>query len=168
MAQRKSEYVRMERDTYVTPRWVYEALYAVEDFEQPWDPAPADPSFDFFEINDDPRDIVTNPPFKLAEKFCRHALCLTARKVALLLPLAWDSAKSRRDLFEQRPFKAKYTLFKRIRWENLEQKKNGPSQNHAWFVWDWQYYDKPFLGYLPLSEKHSQFSDAHHQREERR
>ena len=101
------------------------------------------------------KSIVTNPPYSngLAEKFVRHALSLTrlhAGKVAMLLPHAWDTAKGRRDLFETHPaFKAKYTLTKRIRWENLEQKANGPSSNHAWFVWDWRHSGPATLGYLP-------------------
>jgi hypothetical protein len=153
MSVRNSEYARIEGDTYVTPRWVYDALFEVERFEAPWDCAPVDSQWNFLAVQDAVmRDIVTNPPFSLAEKFIRHALSLTevnARKVAMLLPIAFDAAKTRRDLFEGRPFKAKYTLTKRIRWENLEQKKNGPSSNHAWYVWDWAYDGMPFLGYLP-------------------
>jgi len=101
------------------------------------------------------RSIITNPPFShgLAEKFVRHALHLTEDvngKVAMLLPHAWDTAKGRRDLFAEHPaFKAKHTLTRRIRWENLKQKANGPSSNHAWFVWDWKHSGPPTLGYLP-------------------
>lgn len=101
------------------------------------------------------RSIITNPPYSngLAEKFVRHALKLTEPvkgKVAMLLPLAWDSAKTRQDLFKEHPaFAAKYTLTRRIRWENLEQKKNGPSQNHAWYVWQWGNTRPPLCGYLP-------------------
>lgn len=102
------------------------------------------------------RSILTNPPYSngLAEKFVRHALDLTKPvngKVAMLLPLAFDSAKGRRDIFANHPaFKAKYILTQRIRWANLEQKKNGPSQNHAWFVWDWAKPEgPPIKGYLP-------------------
>ena len=101
------------------------------------------------------RSIITNPPYSngLAEKFVRHALALTEPvkgKVAMLLPLAWDSAKGRRDLFKEHPaFKAKYILTRRIRWVNLDQKKNGPSQNHAWYVWDWTHSGPPTLGWLP-------------------
>ena len=157
MAQRCSEYERIEGDTYVTPKWVYEALYEVEDFSNPLDVAPVNSDLDFLSMAVNfGRDIVTNPPFRLAEQFIRHALEVERHvqgKVAMLLPLAFDSAKTRRDLFEQPPFKAKYTLTKRIRWENLEQKKNGPSSNHAWFVWDWQYKGKPFLGYLPTQQR---------------
>ena len=109
------------------------------------------------------RAIITNPPYSngLAEKFVRQALKITAPrnpdnsnkdggKVAMLLPHAWDTAKGRRDLFAEHPaFKAKYTLTRRIRWVNLEQKANGPSSNHAWFVWDWKHSGPPTLGYLP-------------------
>lgn len=106
--------------------------------------------------------IVTNPPgysrkkgetVSLAERFVRHALDLTkpaSGKVAMLLPLAWDTANSRRDLFDEHPaFKIQHVLTKRIRWANLPQKKNGPSQNHAWFVWDWSHEGPHLKGYLP-------------------
>ncbi len=153
MAQRNSEYERIPGDLYVTPQWVWDALYEVEEFKGAWDCAPVDSAYDFLGVyTTDSRKIATNPPFNLSEKFVRHALALTkghAGAVAMLLPMAWDTAKGRRDLFEQAPFKAKYTLTKRIRWENLEQKKNGPSSNHAWFVFDWTYTGRPFLGYLP-------------------
>jgi hypothetical protein len=148
MSQRNSEYARIEGDTYVTPQWVFDALYSVEQFFEPVDVAPVDAKYDFLtqEWVCFPAEIVTNPPFKLAEVFCRRAIN-GASKVAMLLPHAFDTAKGRVDLWGE-PFKAKYTLTKRIRWENLEQKKNGPSMNHAWFVWDQTYEGKPFLGHL--------------------
>lgn len=152
MSQRKSEYARIEGDTYVTPKWVFDALYSVEEFANPWDCAPINATFNFLELQDDFEEIVTNPPFKLADEFCHHALKWTHAlngKVAMLLPHAFDTAKGRWWLFDAPPFKAKYTLRQRIRWENLAQKKNGPSMNHAWFVWDWKYHGKPFLVYLP-------------------
>jgi hypothetical protein len=147
MAERNSEYARQDGDTYVTPKWVYEALYEVE----PWangafDCAPVNAEFDFLKHDWMAPTIATNPPFSLGEEFCRHALCVSL-KVAMLLPHAFDTAKGRVDLWGE-PFKAKYVLTKRIRWENLEQKKNGPSSNHAWYVWDWTYRDKPFMGWL--------------------
>lgn len=165
MAQRHSEYERIDGDLYVTPRWVYEALYEVEPWAMDaWDCAPINHVEDFLGTTcitkDGDKHIATNPPFSLAEKFVRHALHLTRPtrpdhhhgKVAMLLPMAWDTAKGRTDLFRGRTFKAKYTLTKRIRWENLEQKKNGPSSNHAWFVWDWRNHNLPTMGWLPLEE----------------
>jgi hypothetical protein len=91
-----------------------------------------------------PFAIITNPPYgpqgKLAEAFTRLAVGMTqplAGIAAMLLPVDWDAAKGRRDLFEDFPgHVTKITLIDRIRWTNLPQSKSGPSQNHAWFVWD--------------------------------
>jgi hypothetical protein len=150
VTEKHSGWMRQPGDTYVTPAWCYDAIYSVEDFNQPWDCAPVEATFDFLETSGPCTDIVTNPPFRLSVEFVRHALeRVDGGKVAMLLPMEWDAAKTRRDLFEDQPFKAKYTLVQRIRWTNLPQRKNGPSKNHAWFVWDWQYEGKPFLGYLP-------------------
>jgi hypothetical protein len=54
-------------------------------------------------------DIVTNPPYNLAEEFVRHALRITKRgeKVAMLLRNEWDCAFNRADLFTDEPFKLK-------------------------------------------------------------
>ena len=152
MAERNSEYARLPGDSYWTPQWVYDALFEVEEFNNPWDCAPRDADFDFLEHRCGVREIATNPPYSLAEKFILHSLAVTkssSGKAAMLLPMAFDAANGRRNLFEFRPFKAKYVITRRIRWENLPQKKAGPSQNHAWFVWDWFYRGKPTLGYLP-------------------
>lgn len=149
MSRRNSGYARMPRDTYITPRWVYEALYSVEPWAaDAWDCAPINADFDFLSTKDRPARIATNPPFNLADEFCRKALWC-ADQVAMLLPIQFDCAKGRRDLFAQnRRFKAKYTITQRIRWENLEQKKAGPSTNHAWYVWGEKSEYRPHLGWL--------------------
>lgn len=175
MSQRHSEYALIEMDEYYTPAWVTVALLSKRQFPGViWEPAPGEGHMvealtvegqqvtttvsDFLNIATPPmgtRSIVTNPPYSggLAEGFIRHALDLMRDrkgKVAMLLPIAFDSAKSRRDIFaDHAAFAAKYTLTKRIRWTNLEQKKNGPSQNHAWFFWDWRNSGRPICGYLP-------------------
>jgi hypothetical protein len=144
MAQRHSNYARKADEAYWTPRWVYDALYSVETFKAPWDCAPRNADFDFLEMKIPPsRHIVTNPPYgaggKLAERFVRHALSAArgGYKVAMLLPMGFDAAKGRIDIFRDCPtFHCKIVLLTRIRWENLAQKKAGPSQNHAWYVWD--------------------------------
>lgn len=153
----------MPGETYVTPEWTWKALYSVEPWARlAFECCPAHADFDFREkTHISERDVASNPPYgrqkgqakSISEQITRHALELTraARgRVAMLLPMAWDAAKGRRDLFEHYPFKAKYVVLRRIRWTNLEQKKSGPSGNHAWFVWDWTHEGAPFLGYLPL------------------
>lgn len=112
---------------------------------------------DFFSCDPLPgfaHNIVTNPPFAQSDAFVRRALELTrpyAGKVAMLLPANWLTAKKRRDLFinDHHNFKAVYFLTRRIRWANIEQKKNGPSTNHAWYVWDWEGHATPTIGWLP-------------------
>jgi hypothetical protein len=43
---------------------------------------------DFFDLDFDFPNIVTNPPFKLAEQFYRHARDRTAGKTAMIFPVA--------------------------------------------------------------------------------
>lgn len=101
---------------------------------------------DFLKSTGTAPNIVGNPPYgvqgRLAVQFIEHSLELTrlrVGKVAMLLRVDFDSANGRRHIFKDHPaFLAKYTLTKRIRWANLEQSKSGPTENHAWFVWDWQ------------------------------
>lgn len=150
MAQRHSEYPRQDADLYVTPGWVYECLYQVEPWaRQAWDCCPINSNVDF--LTTSPQwmvNIATNPPFSIAEKIIRHALAPKVHsKIAMLLPHAFDAAKGRVDLWDP-PFKIKYTLTSRIRWENLVQKKAGPSMNHAWYVWDLGYDGPPMMGWI--------------------
>lgn len=97
-------------------------------------------------------NFVTNVPYgfhgHLAVKFIRKMLALTeplGGKVAVLLRVDFDSAGGRRPIFASHPaFAAKYALTQRVRWSNmpLVYDKKGrlmePTDNHAWFVWDWQ------------------------------
>lgn len=115
---------------------------------------------DFFDIEElpDGGSIITNPPYgalgQLAAQIIRRCLELThpgGGKVAMLLRVDFDSASTRADIFGDHPaFAAKYALTRRVRWANLEQRSNGPSWGHAWFVWDWQRRaGAPVYGYLP-------------------
>ena len=100
-------------------------------------------------------DVVANPPYdydggrggKLALHFIEHSLELTKRhrrRVCMLLPADFDSAKTRKHVFEDCPqFAVKLTLQNRIRWFNGK----AGSTNHAWFVWDWQHRGPPVIKY---------------------
>lgn len=85
--------------------------------------------------------IITNPPYDQAEAFVANALDLMAAEgglVAMLLKVDWDSAKTRRRFFADCPaFARKIVLLDRIHWFDPEPDKAGPSENHAWYVWDW-------------------------------
>lgn len=105
-----------------------------------------------------PENIITNPPFgiggRLAVSFIERAIEETRAqggKVAMLLPLAFDSAKGRKRVFSDCPeFSGKYVLTKRIRWANLEQKAAGPMENHQWCIWDHRRNrsSDPFIRYI--------------------
>jgi hypothetical protein len=142
VSERNSEYKRQPADTYVTPGWVWDALYEVESWARTaFDCCPENASFDFLTHNGPYHRIATNPPYNIADKIVRHALALTKPnmgRVAMLLPMAFDCAKGRVDIFRDHPaFDRKLVLMRRIRWANLPQSKAGPSMNHAWFVWKW-------------------------------
>lgn len=89
-------------------------------------------------------DILTNPPFGyrtglLALAFIEEALHRTEfhrGKVCMLLHADYDSAKTRRHVFEHRAFARRYVLTERVQWANLEHVERS-STNHCWFVWDW-------------------------------
>ncbi len=108
------------------------------------------------------RNVITNPPYgtrlKLAQKFVEHALAITkvfGGKVAMLLPVTFDSGKTRRHLFVDHPaWKKKIVLTDRIAWANIEE-TNGSSTDHAWFIWDWDNEEDPITVYqkIPKPEK---------------
>jgi hypothetical protein len=154
MAVRHSEYDRIAGDFYETPSWVWLALWDVEPWARDaWDCAP-DPliaDFDFLAMESLPTaDLSSNPPYgRLAEKFIRHALRLTsphAGRVAMLLPVTYDCAQTRVDLFGQ-PFARKWIITRRISWANLTHVAC-PSSNHAWYVWQHGYTGLPTMGWL--------------------
>lgn len=88
-----------------------------------------------------PQVIITNPPFTRAAQFLAHALEVTeasAGSVVFLLPFGFDAARGRAGLTGHHPaFAAKVTTSQRIRWSNLPQKENGPSGDHALFIYEW-------------------------------
>lgn len=91
--------------------------------------------------------IATNPPYQkdLVEAFIRKALALMKPvngRVSMLLRVDFDSAKTRADIFADHPaWCEKLVLTKRIMWFEPPPgaKRHGPSENHAWFTWDWRY-----------------------------
>ena len=95
--------------------------------------------------------IVTNPPYgKLAEAFIRQALRLTepvGGMIAMLARNEYDSANTRKGLFDGPPFACKITLTKRPRWS--DENVASPRHNFAWYVWDWQHVGPSHLLHAP-------------------
>ena len=99
-------------------------------------------------------DIVTNPPFGdrrglMTLRFIEHALHVTAperRRIAMLLPIDFDSGKTRRHVFEHSAFTLKLVLLDRIKWFD----GRSGSTNHCWCVWDWRNRKPPTIKYARI------------------
>lgn len=86
--------------------------------------------------------IITNPPYgkrnKMAEVFIEKGLerLRSGGFMALLLPVDFDSGKTRRRFFADcRHFAGKIVLTKRINWFAGEESGNGNTENHAIYLW---------------------------------
>jgi len=96
-------------------------------------------------------NIITNPPFKLAEKFARHAVRLASRKVALLARLGWLEGRGRRRMFEQVPlarvwvFSARLPMMHRVGYVGAT---SSSAIAFAWYVFEHGYDDAPKIGWL--------------------
>lgn len=105
----------------------------------------------------DRTDIVTNPPYgdrrgSLSLAFIEKSLELTKAhkgKVAMLLPVDFDSGKTRQHVFGgHQAFAEKIILLDRIKWF----KGKSGSTNHAWFIWNWKNTDVPTIKYARIEQ----------------
>ena len=104
---------------------------------------------DFFEITKWNGDIITNPPYKYAEKFVRHSLEIIndGNKVAMLLKILFLESKSRKKLFEEFPFKTLYVSSSRLKCaKNADFDSGGSSAvAYGWFIWEKGWYGNPII-----------------------
>ena len=172
MAQRVSGYTRQPDDEYETPPWVTQMIIPhLNGCQFLWDPANGPRSaivrelqahkFEAIATNDNfvarttpPHKhvdaVCTNPPYgvqgKQACQFVTHALALVP-VVAMLLRVDFNSGKTRVHLFRDcKAFARKIVLLDRIVWFEHEAAA-GPSDNHAWFLWDKQHEGAPTISY---------------------
>lgn len=102
-------------------------------------------------------NIVTNPPFKLANHFVRNALALTTGKVCMLLKVGFLEGVGRADILENGPL-ARVWVFKNrqtfLRGGSDAIKMNGAGGMiaYAWFVWDHGYEGAPTVGWLDTTQ----------------
>lgn len=98
---------------------------------------------DFLQVQVQPgpsRDIITNPPYKLAKEFVEHALDISmdSTKVAMFLKVQFLEGKERRKLFEKYPPKVIYVSSSRLicamngAFENV----SSSAVAYAWFIWE--------------------------------
>jgi hypothetical protein len=111
---------------------------------------------------------ITNPPFggqgRTAAAFIEAGLSrMRDGFLALLLPIDFDSAKTRAHLFgSSRQFVGKVVLTQRCKWfVNPLNPKAGPKENSAWFLWgnvELRTHQCPVIRYAP--QAHQAQSDA--------
>lgn len=158
---------RHEHDFYVEPQWVSVRLFEFESFRGGiWDPAAglgrivlaarsvgldvvasdivdrgaADYTGNFFAASKRAPNIVSNPPFSIAEKFVKHALWLATDKVAMLLPSNWIQGDRRSRWLETTPLYRVWFIAPRPSMPPGEVITNGGkpgngTTDYAWFVW---------------------------------
>lgn len=159
---------RHPEDFYVEPEWVSGRLFEEEQFDGPlYDPAcglgrivqsaklaglschgmdirqrceACVGQFDFLTTKDPWPNIVSNPPFGIAEKFVAHALTLAERKVAMLLPANWVQGDKRSRWLATTALRRVYFITPRPSMPPgtailAGQKPGNGTTDYAWFVW---------------------------------
>jgi hypothetical protein len=161
---RASGYERIDDDWYSEPRWAIDALLDVEPFTGLcWDPscgggnipeaikarglecAASDIKprgygdvFDFLAAGERADNIITNPPYGIVERYIRHALSLTNKKVAILARLALLEGIKRQALFRSTPLARVWVSSRRMSMPpgGSDIPAKGGAIAYAWFVWE--------------------------------
>lgn len=99
-------------------------------------------------------NIITNPPYNLAEAFVEQGLLMARKKVCLLCKLAFLEGQKRRLLFARSPLARVWVFSRRLQMGRDGQTyKNGGMMAFAWYVWEHGYEGKPTLGWIEHNEK---------------
>ena len=97
-------------------------------------------------------DIVTNPPFKLAEKFVEKGMDLitTGHKVCLFLKVQFLESKSRYELFKKYPLKELLVYSERQQCAKGAEfyKYTATTQCYCWFVFEKGHTGKPTIDWI--------------------
>ena len=164
---------RVKDDFYPTPAYCTDDLLRVEKFSgSVWEPACGngaiskvlqvsgidvyssdliyrgfgDGGKDFLLEKDIYDNIITNPPYKLAEKFVVNALRCSRNKVAMFLKLSFLEGKARQELFRVTPLSKVWVYSARV---NCFEDAHGSGMlAFAWFVWEHGYKGEPKIGWL--------------------
>lgn len=161
-------WVREANDWYVEPEWVSSRLFDEEKFEgRIVDPAAGsgrilhsarmhgydtrafdvtDRGIVYYSLVDflttcmRHDNIVSNPPFGIAEQFVAHALKYTERKCAMLLPTNWVQGDKRSRWLEQSPLRRVWFVTPRPSMPPGQVvaaggKPGNGTTDYAWFVW---------------------------------
>lgn len=107
-----------------------------------------------YEFNRKFDNIITNPPFNLAQEFIERALELSNDKVIMFAKIQLLEGNKRRKLFDNTPLKYVYVFSKRVNplrnGEELDEKGKPWSSTmcFAWFIWEHNYKGEPIIRWL--------------------
>ena len=111
-------------------------------------------SVDFLKYNESVNaDIVTNPPYSMAQEFVEHAMELITdgHKIAMFLKLSFLEGKDRRKMFEKYPPKTVWVSSSRLGCaKNGEFKKDkrgvlkaDSAVAYCWYIWEKNFHGNP-------------------------
>jgi len=107
-----------------------------------------DKEIDFLLTNRKTDNIITNPPFKIANEFTLKAFDITKNKIAMFHKLSYlEGAKRQELIFSKKYLKNVYVFSKRVSFIHKEKKGSGMLA-FAWFVYDMQYQGLPTLNWI--------------------
>lgn len=102
------------------------------------------------------RHLVTNPPFRLAEDFVRHARAVVPGKVCLLVRLAWLEGLARRKLFADCGLSRVWVFSDRAPFQRgrlvRDDESGGRMMAYMWAVFDPAHSGPPQLGWVSFGE----------------
>ena len=94
-------------------------------------------------------NIITNPPYKLAEQFVRRACQVASEKVAMFLRLNFLESQSRYKMFKELPLEWVLVFCKR---QTLHPEgvivTTGGTIAYAWYVWNKEYTGSPKIDWI--------------------
>lgn len=99
-------------------------------------------------------NIITNPPFNMAQEFIEKALAVATKKVIMFAKIQLLEGTERRKMFDKFPPKTVYVFTKRqnpMRNGSSVDEKGKPwasTMCFAWFVWEKGYKGKPTIEWL--------------------
>ena len=93
--------------------------------------------------------IITNPPYRYATEFAKHAI-KCADNVALLCKIQFLEGVKRHKFFKEYPPKKVYVFSSRLKiYKNGIKTNNSTMLCFAWFIWERDYNDKPTIEWIP-------------------
>lgn len=104
-----------------------------------------------FKQHDVYNNIITNPPFSLAQEFIEQSKKIATDKIAMFLKTVFLESEGRKKMFQDNdfPLKKVYQFSKRVSlYKDGVKMKNSGMIAYAWFVWDKNYVGLPTIEWI--------------------